>query len=139
MKNTGKDSEKIFIDAMQEMGLYVHRLRDSQDVNGLNKHRKGRIAMFPCPSDFIIARKGYYELAEIKSVTSSRSFTYSMVRPAQRAAATVAASIGSPYNFYIHDKINDIWYVISAKQFIDNIKAGKKSSKFEELDLCLLT
>lgn len=136
MKNTGVDAQDQFEKAMQAQGRLVHRLRDKKDVMGLNKGK--RVAMFPCPADFLVGQEGGYFLAEVKSTHEGR-FPYGNIRPAQRSAACMAASVGSPYYFFVLDMHTDKWYILPAKQFALDIKAGKKSRSFEELESCILT
>ena len=127
-KNSGKSSERIFVETVEGSGGYVHRLRDASDLTGLNKRR---VAAFPVPADFLVVRReGYYELAEVKSTVHATGFPFGNLRPAQRAAAKVATIMGAPYNFYIHQVERDEWYLMPAKQFIE---CQAKSIKFSEL------
>lgn len=136
MKNTGVDAQDQFEKAMQAQGRVVHRLRDKKDVMGLNRGKK--VAMFPCPADFLVGERGTYFLAEVKSTHEGR-FPYGNIRPAQRSAACMAASAGAPYYFFVLDMLTDNWYVLTALQFSLDLKAGKKSRSFKELESCTLT
>jgi len=63
-------------------GFHVFRLRDSKDVNGLNKTKGGRrLAMFPCPADFLVAQPGSMVLTEVKSTQNKTSFPYANIEP----------------------------------------------------------
>jgi hypothetical protein len=140
VKNDGTEAQDEFEQAFHDRGFWVHRFRDSKDVNGLNKRIViGRVNMFPCPSDFLVGGGGQLFLAEVKSTHSGKSFSYGDIRPAQRSAAGFAAAKGFPYFFYIKDMITGQWYVLSAEEFRDDIRAGVKSRKFEELMPCSLT
>lgn len=136
MKNTGVDAQDYFEAWMKRLGYSVHRLRDKKDVVGLNRGKN--VAMFPCPADFLIGQQGKYVLCEVKSTQEGR-FNYANIRPAQRQAACMAAVTDSPYWFYVLDMKTDKWYVLSAKQFADDMKAKKKSRNFKELEECLQT
>lgn len=135
MKNTGVEAQDLFLERMKEMGNYVFRLRDSKDVNGLNKSKgMGRVAMFPCPADFLVAGPDTLALVEIKSTWDETRFSYGDIRPAQRSAACICASLGSPYIFGIYSMFHKKWYQLTAEEFAADIKAGKKSRKFSEMD-----
>jgi len=139
VKNDGTEAQDEFEAAFKARRYWVHRFRDSKDVNGLNKRKGlGRINMFPCPSDFLVGGGGSLFLAEVKSTYSTTSFGYNDVRPAQRAAAGFAASYGFPYFFFIKNMNTGQWFVLSAEEFASDLKAGVKSRKFEELTPCLL-
>jgi hypothetical protein len=139
MKNTGVAAQDIFIEAFESRKFWVHRFRDSKDVNGLNSRKGvGRVAMFTCPADFLVGGEGTLFLGEVKSTYDRGRFSYGDVRPAQRAAASFSASRLFPYYFFILDLNTDQWYVLSGQQFIDDIKAGKKSRSFQELTPCSL-
>lgn len=139
MKNDGTTAQNEFVQTMESRKFWVHRFRDSKDVNGLNKRKGlGRVNMFPCPSDFLIGGPRGLVLAEVKSTHNETSFPYGDIRPAQRAAASYAASIGFPYFFFIKNMNTGDWFVLSAKEFIEDVQAGKKSRKFKELTQCSL-
>jgi hypothetical protein len=136
-KNTGKSAEQKFEALMKQQGAHVFRLRDSKDVNGLNKTKGGkRLAMFPCPADFLVAERDGMSLVEVKSTWNKDRFDYGDIRPAQRSAACICASLGSPYSFYIYSMELEKWFFLTAEVFADDLKAGKKSRKFEDM-LCL--
>ena len=136
MKNDGKSAEKCFVDAMELTKRWVHRFRDMRDVKGLNRGKN--LAMFPCPSDFLIGGADGLFLAEVKSTQNETSFPFGDVRPAQRAAAAHAASRGFPYFFFIMNTNDGEWYVMPATQFVETIRAGRKSIPYKELTPCSL-
>lgn len=136
MKNDGKSAEKLFTDAMEVTGRWVHRFRDMRDVKGLNRGKN--LAMFPCPSDFLIGGKEGLFLAEVKSTHNATSFPYSDIRPAQRAAAAHAVSRGFPYYFFIVNMNDGEWYTISATDFVEDLRAGRKSRPYKEMTPCSL-
>jgi len=111
----------------------VWRLRDKKDLMGLNRGRK--VAAFAVPSDFLVGEPGRVFFAEVKSTTGDR-FEYSNIQPGQRSAATMSAAIGSPYWFFIYSLKLNRWFQLSAEQLSADIKAGKKSRAFAELDPC---
>lgn len=111
-------------------------MRDKKDLMGLNRGRK--VATFALPSDYIIYCPDGPILAEVKSTSSTTSFPYANIEPGQRAAAGFSAACGSKYFFFIQRMSDGAWFQLSGAQFAADIKAGKKSRKFEELDPCLL-
>jgi len=134
MRNDGVQYQKSFEAMCKAQGFHVFRLRDSKDVNGLNKTKGGRrLAMFPCPADFLVAQPGSMVLTEVKSTQNKTSFPYANIEPAQRSAACICAVIGAPYNFWIYSIALEKWFILPAAEFATDIKAGKKSRKFEEL------
>jgi penicillin-binding protein-related factor A (putative recombinase) len=112
---------------------WVWRHRDKKDMMALNRGRK--VGTFANPADFTVGEPGRTYWAEVKSC-SGDSFPYSQIEPAQRSAATICASIGAPYFFYIHSLKLNRWFTLSAEQFCADVKAGKKSRRFEELTPC---
>lgn len=136
MKNDGKSAEKAFVEAMEVTKRWVHRFRDMKDVVGLNRGKK--LSMFPCPSDFLIGDSEGLFLAEVKSTYNQTSFPFADVRPAQRAAAAHATSRGFPYFLFILNMNDGEWYVLPATQFVEAIRAGRKSIPFKELTPCSL-
>lgn len=139
MKNDGTTAQDIFINSMESRKLWVHRFRDSKDVNGLNKKKGvGRVAMFACPSDYLVGGSGILFLAEVKSTYDPKRFSYGDIRPAQRSAAGFANSCSFPYYFFILDMNTQQWYVLTAQEFVSDLKAGKKSRSYQELTPCSL-
>lgn len=129
--NDGVFAQNEFIRLMElNPKTYVWRLRDKKDLMGLNKGKK--VAAFAVPSDFLVGEPDRVFFAEVKSTVGDR-FEYSNIQPGQRSAATVAASIGAPYWFFIYSIKLDRWFQLSAKQWCDDIKAKKKSRSFDEL------
>jgi hypothetical protein len=136
VKNTGKSAEVAFTDAMELTKRWVHRFRDMKDVRGLNRGKS--LAMFPCPSDYLIGGSEGLFLAEVKSTHNQTSFPFADIRPAQRAAAAHAASRGFPFYFFILNMNDGEWYTMSATQFIEDMRAGRKSRPFKEMNPCSL-
>lgn len=112
------------------------RHRDKKDMMALNKGR--RVGTFANPADFTVGEPGRCFWAEVKSCSGETSFPYSQIEPAQRSAANICAKIGAPYFFVIHSLVLDQWFQLSAEQFRTDIKAGKKSRKFSELERCTI-
>lgn len=136
MKNDGKDAQDQFIEAMEATGRWVHRFRDKKDMMALNRGK--RVGTFANPADYMCGENGRYFLAEVKSTQNKTSFPYGNMEPAQKAAAAHAASRGSPFFFFILDMNTQQWYVLSAPEFVADLKAGKKSRSFKELTPCSL-
>ncbi len=136
MKNDGTAAQKAFTDAMDLTKRWVHRFRDMKDVKGLNRGKN--LAMFPCPADYLVGGAEGLFLAEVKSTYNETSFSFADIRPAQRAAAAHAYSRGFPYFFFIMNMNDDEWYVLPAAQFVETMKAGRKSLPYKELTPCSL-
>lgn len=109
-------------------------MRDKKDLMGLNRGRK--VGTFANPADFLVGEPERCFWAEVKSTMDKDRFSYSQIEPGQRSAATISASIGSPYWFFIYSFALDRWFQLSAAEFQADIKAGKKSRRFEELTPC---
>lgn len=133
MKNDGTEAQDDFISMMLETPKsYVWRMRDKKDLMGLNKGRK--VAAFALPADFIVGQSGKLFYAEVKSTSDPARFNYSQLETGQRAAATVCASCSLPYWIYVYSLDRRQWFRLSAQQWNEDIRAGKKSRRFEELD-----
>lgn len=137
MINDGTYAQDEFIRRVNaQPGGFVWRMRDKKDLMGLNRGKK--LAAFPLPSDYIVGFGGALQFAEVKSTIGDR-FEYSNIQPGQRSASGISAKIGTPYWFYVYSiKLNQ-WFRLSGEQLHADLKAGKKSRKFEELDPCFRT
>lgn len=111
-------------------GVYVWRLRDAKDLMGLNRKK---VRAFPVPSDFLVARSGSLEFAEVKSTFELNRFPFKNIEPGQRSAAAIATICDAPYSFYIKQMDTNKWYKMSGSQFVAAIKSGQKSIPFDEL------
>lgn len=130
-RNSGKKSEAIFEENVP--GL-VFRLRDKADLVGLNKGKN--VAAFGNPSDtLLVDPSGHLYFAEVKSTTSKTSFSLSAFTKAQKSAIyrLHKRGYGHVYRIYIHSLFDDKWYLIDANIFMETIKAGKKSIKWQDL------
>lgn len=135
MRNDGSESQDIFEAAMKARpNTWCWRHRDKKDMMALNRGR--RVGTFANPADFTVGEAGSCYWAEVKSTNDDTRFSYSQIEPAQRAAANICAKIGAPYWFFIHSLKLDQWFQLSAEQFRMDIKAGKKSRRFTELEPC---
>lgn len=130
--NTGKASEAFFEDNVS--GL-VFRLRDKADLVGLNKGKN--IAAFGNPSDYLLINSDGGFLCEVKSSTSTTSFSLSGFTAAQKAAIYKCSKLGygDRYLIYIHSLHLDEWYRITADDFMAILKTGKKSIKWKDLSI----
>ena len=115
-KNTGKTSEKIFEDNVE--GL-VFRFRDKSDLMGLNKN--ARITTFGNPSDYVLCNESGMFLAEVKSSNSKSSFSFSNFTKAQLAAIykMYKKGYGERYRIYVHSLASNVWYLITAKEIME--------------------
>ena len=132
VRNTGKPSEQIFVENVS--GL-VFRLRDKADLVGLNKGKN--IAAFGNPSDFwLIQDEGAY-LAEVKSSVNPTSFSISGFTAAQKSAIYKCAKkgYGDRYRIYVHCLDNNIWYLMTANDFMNLIDNDRKSIKWSEMNI----
>lgn len=129
--NNGKASEAFF---MENVSGLVFRLRDKADLVGLNGGKN--IAAFGNPSDyFLLTDRGGY-LAEVKSSSNETSFSLSGFTPAQKAAIYKAHKVGfgSFYRIYVHNILSNNWYLMTADDYMEIIKTGKKSIKWTSLN-----
>lgn len=129
-QNTGKTSEKIWEDYHRRLGkrAFFFRFVDASEIRG----RTGKVATSARsqPSDYILTIDGRTEYAEVKSTGSATSFSFSMIRPSQNAAAKQIITAGGEYVIYIHALKRNQWFrvpynVIQA--------ADGKSLKWEQL------
>jgi hypothetical protein len=134
-KNNGDASQKEFILRMEaQPKTKVFRNRDMKDLMGINRGR--RVGTFPLPADYTVARQGMLFYAEVKSTSSTTSFPYGNIEAGQRSAAIMCAACGAPYFFFIQRVSDGAWFQLSGAQFAADVKAGKKSRKFEDLEHC---
>ena len=113
MKNDGTEAQDIFVARMgAQPQTHVWRARDKKDLMGINRGRK--VAAFPLPADFTVAKQGVLFFAEVKSCSGER-FPYAQIEPGQRSAASISAACGSPYWFFIFNMNTRQWYQLSAR------------------------
>lgn len=129
MANTGKPSEKFFEENVP--GL-VFRLRDKADLVGLNQGKN--VAAFGNPADYLLVQDDGAYLAEVKSSSSTTSFSLSCFTAAQKAAIYKCNKrrFGKRYRIYVHSLHHNQWYLIDADIFMAHISSGKKSIKWKE-------
>ena len=127
-KNTGKASQQEF--EVRFRG-HVIRVPDAADLTGLNGGRP--VADFPKPSDYLAIDKRGIQFAEVKSSQNATSFPYGNIEKGQRAAATLCALAGAMYFFYLHNLNTREWHLLTAAEFVADIKAGKGSRKWTEI------
>lgn len=140
MRNNGTQAQDDFEDHWKKKpGSHAWRMRDKKDINGLNGKKIGKpggIAAFAQPSDFLVTDEGVLFFAEVKSTSDPKRFNYNQIEPAQRSAASISAACGSPYFFFIYSIARAQWFILTAAQFVADMKAGKSSRTFEELTPC---
>jgi penicillin-binding protein-related factor A (putative recombinase) len=133
--NSGKLSESHFLKQMEGKGkTRVFRLRDAADLYGLNKKK---VAVFGLPADFIVVSNGKMFFAEVKSTQNKTSFSLDCLTPSQRAACLQTVACGGDYRIYIHNMVEDVWYILTGEAYMLYKKSNLKSVKWE--DLCILT
>jgi hypothetical protein len=133
-RNDGKAAERGFYSHWERIG-HIERLRDRQDLVGLN--RGARLADFKKPADFLVSSPNNpLHYAEVKSTKDPARFPFSNIKEGQHKAAMLEASRGAgSYVFYIWSYAHSEWYVMTARQYKTAIDAGQRSIPFSELDL----
>lgn len=133
MRNDGGKAEAFFESYWTgRVDSDCERLPDAKALHGLNGRRVGD---FPKPSDYLVTTNGLMHYAEVKSTEKHTRFSFSDIRPAQKAKALLMARIGGPYIFYIYSFGLGKWFVMPARQFADAMNENRKSITFEELNL----
>jgi hypothetical protein len=131
VKNTGKASEKAFLERMKRPGVVVERFWDQADLRGLNGGRA--VGDYPKPSDFIVTENTRIFYAEVKSVQSATSFPFKNIEHGQRSAALRQAGAGGDYRMYLFSFDLGQWFIMSAAKFKSCLDDGRASVKFSEL------
>lgn len=129
MKNDGSKSQDEFEKLLNlvhgEKNVWVYKLPDTKSIRGALKH--GFVSKSPC--DFFVMERGTSYLAEVKSTTSPRGYSFSFEKM-QWIAMTRAAALGSPYFVFIHAVIRNKWYKVPCEVFVNSLK---KSFTWDEL------
>jgi hypothetical protein len=133
--NTGKPSEQIFQERIESLGGAVFRLRDQADLHGLNKGKK--LVAFGQPSDFLVVAANGVFLAEVKSSNNKTSFPLSCFTAAQKVGMAKCQFVngGKHYRIYIHNMVEDKWYIMDGGRVVHLIRDGVKSIKWNDLKL----
>lgn len=127
-KNTGKPSEKEFVDIFKKLGkkVFVHRIMDNAEVRG---RVGGTGHVRAMPSDWIVTENGVMYYAETKSTMSKVSFKASSLTISQKAAARQQFAAGGLYFVFIHRLTTGDWYKVPA-DFL--LMSGKTTFKWIE-------
>jgi hypothetical protein len=132
MKNTGVEAEKAWEDRMSS--TYIYRFPDQKALRGLNNNRP--VGDFPKPADYLfLSMDAGLAYAEVKSVQSSTSFSFSGLRPMQMSTALQMAKRGRGhlYQIYIFSFGLGQWFQMSGTELEKRVSNGEKSVKFKEL------
>lgn len=133
-KNDGKDAEAAWLRIVERTPkTVVERFWDQRDLRGRNGGRA--VGDFPKPADFLIMQEGIIKFAEVKSVQSNTSFSFSGIRTKQRTTALrlAKAASGHLYVFFIFSFGLGQWFTMDGTQFAAAIDADRASLKFSEL------
>lgn len=132
-KNTGKDSEDIFEEALNKnygKNAFLHRLTDTAEAS---RGGKIKVKIRETPSDFILTLDGIMLYLEVKSSSNKTSFPFANFTTGQIRAMRRQAAAGGTYAVYIHNKLTDGWFSISGREVINLLDQGVKSIKWTEL------
>jgi len=133
MKNDGKDAESAFEEHWTKVG-HCERVRDARDLMGLNGGK--RVADFKKPSDFLVSSRVHpLHFAEVKSTVDAKRFSFDKIQSGQANAAQREYLQGSgSYIFYIFSYPLGRWFIMPCAVYAHQLKMGRKSISFEELD-----
>lgn len=135
MRNTGKPSENRFENALRKLyGARVHiqEFYDAAYLHGLNRKP---VKAPDQPADRLVTLDGAMFYAEIKSVSSGKSFPFSMIKSNQIGVGKLATLAGGSYFFFVHDLQADIFYRVPASLVLSTQEAGKQSLKWSEMEV----
>lgn len=135
MRNSGKPSENRFENALRKLyGARVHiqEFYDAAYLHGLNRKP---VKTPDQPADRLVTLNGTMFYAEIKSVSSGKSFPFSMIKSNQMAAAALATKAGGSYLFFVHDLQSDTFYRVPASLVFSTKEADKQSLKWSEMEV----
>lgn len=129
-RNTGKSSEKLWVDMHSRLGkrAYCVRFVDAAEI----KAKTGKVAQSASaqPADYLRVLDGEMALCEVKSTANPLSFPFNLLKPTQHAAAKQTLAAGGQYYVFVHSLVTDQWYCIPYSV----INATAKSSlKWTEL------
>lgn len=132
-KNTGKPSEKKWLDAHAKLGkrAWTHRFVDASEIVG--KTGKVAIAASPQPSDFMLVLDGETSFSEVKSTQNKTSFPFSILQKTQSTQAKMILAAGGSYWIYVHSLVLKKWFKLPYSLVTETKAAGKSSLKWSEL------
>jgi penicillin-binding protein-related factor A (putative recombinase) len=129
-KNTGKDSEDIFVQRIESLGKKAHlyRITDTFEAS----RGKVKVQVKSTPADYILCYNGVMAFAEVKSITGGTSFPFSKFTTSQNVAMRKQIAALGNYWIYIHKKDTDEWFKIDAYD-VQEIRNERESIKWEDL------
>ena len=135
MRNSGKPSENRFENALRKLyGARVHiqEFYDAAYLHGLNRKP---VKAPDQPADRLVTLNGTMFYAEIKSVSSGKSFPFGIIKSNQIGAGALVTRAGGDYLFFIHDLQTDTFYKVPASLVLATQEAGKQSLKWSEMEV----
>jgi len=129
-KNNGKISERLLFKSLKEIMDYdvnfiVGRFADTHDARNF---------LPPAPSDYYAAYKGTPWLVEVKSSIDPIRFPWKNISGKQLGFSKRYIKSGWRSIFPIHRVNLDIWYFLPFEFIWSQVKGGKSSIKWEELE-----
>ena len=112
---------------------FVYKFEDARQVIGALQSR--RVIVQGRPADYLVTTEGKTFFAEVKSCNSEASFPLSNIQRAQWSAAIQTVAAKGHYYFFIKREPTQQWYQVPAYVFVNGHNEGKKSFKWEELDV----
>lgn len=130
-RNNGKESERIFFGRLREVmaeepTFIVGRFADTHDARNF---------LPPAPSDYYITSVGQPWLVEVKSSIDPVRFPWKNISPKQLGYSKRYIYAGWGSIFPIHRKELDVWYFVPFAFVWKQLKSGKSSIKWEDLDI----
>lgn len=135
-KNTGKPSERLWLDAWALKGkaAWTHRFVDAAEIRG--KTGKVAVGASSQPSDFLLVYNGETVFCEVKSTQNVASFPFSLLNTNQSAEARMILAAGGSYKVFVHAMITNRWYCVPYDLITLTRAAGRSSIKWADLDAC---
>lgn len=119
------EAEALFVKRLPA-GAFCHRLVDTKAARNIVNNQ---------PSDFLVVYQGGMWLAEVKLCNNATSFPFDNISTSQKSAAAHVTRQQGNYIFHILNGSNIQWYDVPAKAIITAILDGRKSLKWEELEI----
>lgn len=129
-KNDGKESERIYFSELKKTmdldpNFIVGRFADTHDARNF---------LPPAPSDYYITFNGIACLVEVKSSLDPVRFPWKNISGTQLGFSKRYMRAGWQSVFPIHRKLLDVWYIVPFDFIWSQVKGGKSSIKWEDLE-----
>ena len=119
-------AEAEYVSKFVPKGALLHRFVDT---------KAARNKVSAQPADFLVAHNGRIWFAEVKSCHEKVSFPFSALQRSQMQALSLSVKNGTEYRVDVKNENTQEWYLLMGGLILDTLNKGKKSLRWDELEM----